>query len=95
MPDTLLTSLVGNANELNAAYSADGYARVKGVPGARRSTLASNLTVVLTTFGVGELSAINGIAGAFSECIPIIHIVGNTATWQVWYLTLPALIEAK
>jgi TPP-dependent 2-oxoacid decarboxylase len=24
---------VGNANELNAAYSADGYARVRGLPG--------------------------------------------------------------
>jgi len=25
--------VVGNANELNAAYSADGYARVRGLPG--------------------------------------------------------------
>lgn len=24
---------MGNANELNAAYSADGYARVRGLPG--------------------------------------------------------------
>jgi TPP-dependent 2-oxoacid decarboxylase len=28
-----LTGIVGNANELNAAYSADGYARVRGAPG--------------------------------------------------------------
>lgn len=42
---------VGCANELNAAYAADGYARMSGA-GA-----------LLTTFGVGELSAINGIAG--------------------------------
>jgi pyruvate decarboxylase len=43
----------GNCNELNASYAADGYARVKdGSPG-----------VVLTTFGVGELSCVNGIAG--------------------------------
>lgn len=42
-----------NSNELNAAYAADGYARVsEGKPG-----------VLLTTFGVGELSAMNGIAG--------------------------------
>ena len=27
--------IVGNANELNGAYSADGYARVKGAPGVR------------------------------------------------------------
>ncbi|CAO3593205.1 unnamed protein product [Absidia cylindrospora] len=53
-----------NANELNAAYAADGYARVKGA-GA-----------LLTTFGVGELSAANGVAGSYAEQLPIIHIVG-------------------
>jgi TPP-dependent 2-oxoacid decarboxylase len=41
------------------------------------------LIAVVTTYGVGELSAINGIAGAFAECLPIIHIVGNTATHVV------------
>ncbi|KAB5542614.1 pyruvate decarboxylase [Coniochaeta sp. 2T2.1] len=59
---------VGSVNELNAAYAADGYARVKGI-GA-----------LVTTFGVGELSAINGIAGAFSEQIPVVHIVGCPST---------------
>ncbi|KAI1371002.1 pyruvate decarboxylase [Hypoxylon crocopeplum] len=59
---------VGNCNELNAAYAADGYARVKGV-GA-----------IITTFGVGELSAVNGIAGAYSEHVPIVHIVGCPST---------------
>ncbi|KAL1600581.1 hypothetical protein SLS60_006967 [Paraconiothyrium brasiliense] len=58
---------VGNQNELNAAYAADGYARVKGVPGC-----------LVTTHGVGELSALNGIAGSMSEHIPIIHVVGQT-----------------
>jgi hypothetical protein len=38
---------VGNANELNAAYASDGYARVK-----------RGLGVIITTFGVGELSAL-------------------------------------
>ena len=47
---------VGNANELNAVYSADGYARIKGMIGA-----------VVTTFGVGELSALNGIADTLYE----------------------------
>ncbi|KAK0380019.1 pyruvate decarboxylase [Colletotrichum limetticola] len=56
---------VGNANELNAAYAADGYARIKGI-GA-----------VITTFGVGELSAVNGIAGAYAELSPVVHIVGT------------------
>ncbi|KFY86642.1 hypothetical protein V500_07505 [Pseudogymnoascus sp. VKM F-4518 (FW-2643)] len=56
---------VGNANELNAGYAADGYARVKGI-----STL-------ITGFGVGELSAINAIGGAYSEMAPVVHIVGT------------------
>ncbi|KAF4774610.1 thiamine pyrophosphate enzyme [Colletotrichum scovillei] len=56
---------VGNANELNAAYAADGYARIKGI-GA-----------VITTFGVGELSAVNAIAGAYAELSPVVHIVGT------------------
>lgn len=60
---------VGNCNELNAAYAADGYGRSRGgLPG-----------VVVTTFCVGELSAINGIGGAYAEFIPIIHIVGTTS----------------
>ncbi|KAJ7644076.1 thiamine diphosphate-binding protein [Roridomyces roridus] len=64
---------VGNANELNASYAADGYARTKG---------HSSIGVVLTTFGVGELSAINGIAGAFSEMVPVLHLVGVPSTVQ-------------
>ncbi len=55
---------IGCCNELNAAYAADGYARVKRV-GA-----------VCTTYGVGELSALNGIAGAFAENLPLFHLVG-------------------
>lgn len=58
---------VGFCNELNAAYAADGYARVKGTPMA-----------LITTYGVGELSALNGVSGAFAENVPIIHIVGTT-----------------
>ncbi|HEY4462519.1 MAG TPA: thiamine pyrophosphate-binding protein, partial [Streptosporangiaceae bacterium] len=59
---------VGDANELNAAYAADGYARVHGA-GA-----------LVTSYGVGELSAINGIAGAYAEYVPVIHVVGAPAT---------------
>ncbi|KAI8087152.1 pyruvate decarboxylase PdcB [Thamnidium elegans] len=57
-----------NANELNAAYAADGYARIRGI------------SALVTAFGVGELSAMNGIAGAYSEMLPIIHIVGSPRT---------------
>jgi len=56
---------VGCSNELNAAYAADGYARIKGV-GA-----------LCTTYGVGELSALNGIAGAYAEHLPLFHLVGT------------------
>lgn len=34
----------------------------------------------MTTFGVGELSIINAIAGAFSEYVPVVHIVGTPST---------------
>lgn len=55
---------VGSANELNAGYSADGYARIRGI-GA-----------FLTTYGVGELSAINALAGSTAESVPVVQIVG-------------------
>lgn len=58
---------VSNCNELNAGYAADAYARVKG------------LGALITTFGVGELSAVNAIAGAYAELAPVIHIVGTPA----------------
>ena len=41
--------------------------------------LAYNFSVV-TTMGVGELSALNGIAGAYTEHVKVIHIVGTTPT---------------
>ena len=47
-----------------------------------------DLIVVVTTYGVGELSALNGIAGAFAEVLPVIHIVGNTATYQVTTISI-------
>jgi len=59
---------IGTCNELNAAYAADGYARIKGI-GAFAST-----------YGVGELSAINGVAGAFAERVPVVVITGSPAT---------------
>ena len=59
---------IGTCNELNAAYAADGYARIRGV-----GTFSS-------TYGVGELSAINGVAGAFAERVPVVVITGSPAT---------------
>jgi alpha-keto-acid decarboxylase len=56
---------VGNANELNAGYAADGYGRLRG------------MSAVVTTFGVGELSVANAIAGSYAEHVPVVHIVGG------------------
>lgn len=55
---------IGNCNELNGGYAADGYARENGIG------------VVITTSGVGELSAANAIAGSYAHNIPVLHIVG-------------------
>jgi indolepyruvate decarboxylase len=55
---------IGCCNELNAAYAADGYARMRGV-GA-----------VCTTYGVGELAAMSGIAGSYAEHLAVFHLVG-------------------
>jgi indolepyruvate decarboxylase len=56
---------IGNCNELNASYAADGYARIKG------------LGALIVTNGVGALSAINGVAGAYSEHVPVVCICGS------------------
>ncbi len=55
---------VGCANELIAAYAADGYARIRGA------------AILSTTYGVGELSALNGVMGAKAHRVPVFHIVG-------------------
>jgi TPP-dependent 2-oxoacid decarboxylase len=59
---------VGCTNELNAGYAADGYGRLRGI------------AALMTTFGVGELSAINALAGSFAEYVPVLHIVGAPST---------------
>src|SRR6201987_3499273 len=51
-------------NELNPAYAADGYARTRGI------------AALCTTYGVGELSAICGVGGAYAEHVTVFHLVG-------------------
>ncbi|KAL3717024.1 hypothetical protein ACJRO7_008581 [Eucalyptus globulus] len=58
-------NLVGCCNELNAGYAADGYARSRGVGAC------------VVTFTVGGFSIVNAIAGAYSENLPLICIVGG------------------
>ncbi|HGM5336672.1 TPA: alpha-keto acid decarboxylase family protein [Serratia marcescens] len=57
-------AFVGNCNELNASYAADGYARFNGC------------SALIVTYGVGDLAALAGIAGAYAESIPVICIAG-------------------
>jgi indolepyruvate decarboxylase len=65
MEDTGTLTWIGTCNELNASYAADGYARLNG------------LGVVTVTNAVGAMSAINGIAGAYAEHVPVILICGS------------------
>jgi len=53
---------IGCSNELGAAYAADGYARVRGC------------SMLLTTYAVGELSALNGVMGAKAERSCVFHL---------------------
>ena len=55
---------VGTCNELNAGYAADGYARMTGAGAA------------VVTYGVGGLSILNAVAGAYAERVPLIVISG-------------------
>jgi indolepyruvate decarboxylase len=55
---------VANCNELNAAYAAEGYARVHGV-GA-----------FVVTAGVGDLGAASGVCGALAERSSVVVISG-------------------
>src|SRR5438093_3269234 len=55
---------IGCSNELDAAYAADGYARVRGC------------SMLCTTYAVGELSALNGVMGAKAERSCVFHVVG-------------------
>src|SRR3954467_2170960 len=55
---------IGCSNELDASYAADGYARVRGC------------ALLLTTYAVGELSALNGVMGAKAERSCVFHVVG-------------------
>ncbi|MCE0536162.1 thiamine pyrophosphate-dependent enzyme [Kineosporia rhizophila] len=62
---------VGSPNELGAGYAADAYARTRG------------LAALVTTYGVGELSCINAVAGSAAEDVPVVHVVGSPRTAAV------------
>ena len=54
--------LISCCNELNAGYAAEGYARSNGI-GA-----------LVVTYSVGGLSALNAVACAYAEDLPVIAI---------------------
>lgn len=57
--------MINCCNELNAGYAADGYARENGV------------AALVLTFSVGGLSAVNAVAGAYAEDLPVIVVSGG------------------
>ncbi|MDQ3032338.1 MAG: thiamine pyrophosphate-binding protein [Myxococcota bacterium] len=58
--------IITTKHESNAAFLAIGYAMATGRPG-----------VVLTTAGPGITNALTGIASAFYEGVPVVHIAGE------------------
>lgn len=60
--------MINCCNELNAGYAADGYARIKGI------------SALFVTFSVGGLSAVNAVAGAYAENLPMLVISGGPNT---------------
>jgi len=59
------------ASDLEAGYAADGYARTKG------------LGAVSVSYGVGTLSMINAIAGAYVERSPVVVINGGPTSGDI------------
>ncbi|HDZ42663.1 hypothetical protein LCGC14_0276610 [marine sediment metagenome] len=56
--------LICTCNELNAGYAADAYGRLGGIGAA------------VVTYGVGGLSILNAVAGAFAERVPLVLVSG-------------------
>lgn len=64
-------NMINCCNELNAGYAADGYARIKGI------------AALVLTYSVGGLSAVNAVAGAYAENLPLLVISGGPNTNSV------------
>ncbi|MGO9919328.1 MAG: thiamine pyrophosphate-binding protein, partial [Isosphaeraceae bacterium] len=64
--------MIGCCNELNAGYAADGYARSNGV------------AAMVVTYSVGGLSALNAVACAYAEDLPVIVVVGGINSDSEW-----------
>ena len=64
--------MIDCCNELNAGYAADGYARSNGV------------AAMVLTYSVGGLSALNAVACAYAEDLPVIVVVGGINSNSEW-----------
>ena len=64
--------MINCCNELNAGYAADGYARSNGV------------AAMVLTYSVGGLSALNAVACAYAEDLPVIVVVGGINSDSEW-----------
>ena len=64
--------MINCCNELNAGYAADGYARSNGV------------AAMVVTYSVGGLSALNAVACAYAEDLPVIVVVGGINSDSEW-----------
>lgn len=60
-------------NEMCATYAADGYGRATG---------GKRVGCVAFTYGVGALNAVQAVAGAFVEEVPLVAINGTPSTAQ-------------
>ncbi|KAJ7343564.1 thiamine diphosphate-binding protein [Mycena albidolilacea] len=75
---------IGNSSELCAGYAADGYARAAALARTTASPQSAvpRVGALFTTYGVGELSAINAVAGSYAESVPVVHFVGTPSRRQ-------------
>ncbi|MDC8756921.1 thiamine pyrophosphate-binding protein [Janthinobacterium fluminis] len=60
-------------NEMCATYAADGYGRATG---------GAAVGCVATTYGVGALNAVQAVAGAFVESVPLVLVNGSPSPAQ-------------
>lgn len=72
-PDSAGLIRVHPNNEMCATYAADGYGRASG---------GKHVGCVATTYGVGALNAVQAVAGAFVESVPLVLVSGSPSPAQ-------------
>ena len=61
-------------HEQSAAFAAEGYARIKNLPG-----------VAMTTSGPGALNILTSVGNAYFDSVPMIYITGQVNTYEYKY----------